>query len=60
MPPHCRVITDLSFLHSVNAGIIIEEYLGTPFILQLSTKDNSTYQIEALGRGCKLYKVGIS
>ena len=59
--PHHRVIIDLSFPqgHSVYAGIVKDEYLGTPFILKLPTIDSITYQTKALGRGCKLNKVDI-
>ena len=59
---HCRVIVDLSFSQgqSVNAGILKDQYLSTPFILKLPTVDTITDQVKSLGRGCKLYKVDIS
>ena len=60
--PHRRVITDLSFPqgHSVNAGVVKDMYLKTPFILMLPIIDNITDQVKALGRRCTLYKVDIS
>ena len=62
MPPHSRVIIDLSFPQglSVNADISKDRYLGTPFLLKLSTIDTITNQVKTLGKGCMLYKVDIS
>ena len=60
--PHRRVIVDLSFPHgsSVNDGVKLDTYLGTPFILTLPTIDNITNQVKKLGRGCHLYKIDLS
>ena len=60
--PHRRVIVDLSFPHSssVNDGVQLDTYLGTPFILTLPTIDNITNQVKKLGRGWHLYKSDLS
>ena len=60
--PHRRVIVDLSFPHgsSVNDGVQLDKYLGTPFILTLPTIDNITNQVKKLGKGCHLYKIDLS
>ena len=57
-----RAILDLSFPfgNSVNSGISKDIYLGTPFLLKMSTIDTITDQVKALGKGCMLYKVDIS
>ena len=59
---HRRVIIDLSFPQgqSVNAGVVKDVYLNTPFALKLPTIDQITAQVKALDKGCKLYKVDIS
>ena len=46
--PHRRVIVDLSFPHgkSVNDGVHLDTYLGTPFILTFPTIDNITSQVK--------------
>ena len=60
--PHRRVIVDLSFPHgrSVNDGVQLDSYLGTPFILTLPTIDNITNQVKKMGKGCHLYKIDLS
>ena len=53
---------DLSFPHgcSVNAGVQSDTYLGTPFLLTLTTIDNITNKVKQLGKGCHLYKNDLS
>ena len=44
----------------MNAGVVKDTYMGTPFTLKLPTIDIITDQVKALGRGCELYKLSIS
>ena len=59
---HRRVIMDLSFPHGlvVNSKISKDTYLGTDFILTLSSIDHITNKVKKFGRGSLLYKIDIS
>ena len=59
---HRRVIIHLSFPpdRSINAGVTPDIYLGTPFLLTLSTIDDITRKIIKLGRGSLLNKIDVS
>ena len=59
---HRRVIVDLSYPqgHSVNAGVDVDSYLKSEFLLTLTSVDHITHQIQKLEKGCKIYKIDIS
>ena len=57
-----RTIMDLSWrkLHSVNDGVINNEYLGTAFHLHYPSIDDFVKRVLQLGPACKIFKVDIS
>ena len=59
---HRRVIIDLSWPlgQSVNSGVDSDKYLDTDFVLTYPSIDNITDEVLKLGRGCQIFKIGIS
>ena len=57
-----RTIIDLSWpkLHSVNDGVLNNEYLGTEFQLHYPSIDDFVKRVVQLGPACKLFKIDIS
>ena len=57
-----RVILDLSFPigHSVNDGILKDNYLGFPAKLTFPKVDDFAFRIDELGKGCMMFKVDLS
>ena len=59
---HRRVIIDLSWpiVQSVNSGVASDNYLNTEFVLTYPSIYNITDEVLKLGKGCQIFKIGIS
>ena len=57
-----RIVVDLSWLRgmSINDGIPVNEYLGSPKDLRLPTVDYMANRVRDLGTGCLMYKLDLS